>query len=280
MSANVYQSEYWNSEESEHWVLHADRYDVMLGGYVEHILGAADLAPDARVLDIGCGSGATTIAAARVTTGGDALGVDLSRPMLANARARAAAVGLTNVEFEHQDAQVAAFPPESRDAVISRFGVMFFEDPVAAFTNIAGALCPGGRVAFACWKELLANEWMFVPGMAVAAHAPLPDPGEPGAPGPFAFGDPDRVREILEGAGLRSVEITAVDDPLLLGGHGTAGEAVEFLRGTGMARTLLADVDPDLAERALDSVREALVPFETPDGVRLGAGAWLVTARR
>lgn len=280
MSANANQAEYWNSEESEHWVAHADRYDVMLGGYVEPILGAADLAPDARVLDIGCGSGATTIAAARVTTGGDVLGVDLSRPMLANARARAAAVGLTNVGFEHRDAQVAPFPPESRDAVISRFGVMFFEDPVAAFTNIAGALRPGGRVAFACWKELLANEWMLVPGMAVAAHAPLPELGEPGAPGPFAFGDPDRVREILEAAGLRSVEITAVDDPLLLGGHGTAGEAVEFLRGTGMARTLLADVDPDLAERALDSVREALVPFETPDGVRLGAGAWLVTAQR
>ncbi|HEU5301615.1 MAG TPA: methyltransferase domain-containing protein [Acidimicrobiia bacterium] len=280
MTSNVDQAEHWNSEESRHWVVNAERYDVMLGGYVEHILGAAGLASDDWVLDVGCGTGATTIAAAGVATAGDVLGVDLSGPMLEHARTRAQEAGLTNITFEQLDAQTAALADASRDAVISRFGVMFFEDPVAAFANIAGALRPGGRVAFACWKELLANEWMFVPGMAVAAHVPLPDPGEQGAPGPFAFGDPDRVREILETAGLRSIEVTAVDDPLLLGGHGTAGEAVEFLRGTGMARTLLADADPDLAERALDSVREALVPFETPDGVRLGAGAWLVTARR
>lgn len=280
MSANAGQVEFWNSEESGHWVAHADRYDVMLGGYVPRILDAAALATDARVLDIGCGSGATTMAAARRAPDGELLGVDLSNPMLSHARTRAAAAGLTNIAFEQQDAQTASFAEASRDAAISRFGVMFFDDPVAAFTNIAGALRPGGQVAFACWKELTANEWMFVPGMAVAAHAPLPDPGPPGAPGPFAFGDPDRVRAILTAAGLTSVEITSVEDPLLLGGHGTVDEAVQFLRGTGMARMLLADAEPDVAERALESVRTALAPYETPEGVELGAGVWLVTARR
>lgn len=280
MTSNVDQAEHWNSEESRHWVVNAERYDVMLGGYVEHILGAAGLASDDRVLDVGCGTGATTIAAARVATAGDVLGVDLSGPMLEHARTRAQEAGLTNITFEQLDAQTAPLADASRDAIISRFGVMFFDDPVAAFTNLAGALHPGGQVAFACWKELLANEWMLVPGAAVAAHAPLPDPGEPGAPGPFAFGDPDRVREILTAAGLMSVEITPVDDPLLLGGHGTADEAVEFLRGTGMAKVLLAEATPEVAERALDAVREALVAYETPEGILLGAGVWLVTARR
>ncbi len=280
MSANADQFEHWNSEESQHWVVHADRYDAMLEGYVEHLLGAANLAADAAVLDIGCGSGATTIAAAQMVTDGDALGVDLSGPMLKHARTRAAAAGLTNIAFEQLDAQTAPFVGASRDAVISRFGVMFFDDPVAAMTNIAGALRPGAQMAFACWKGLVANEWALVPAAAVAEHAPPSALGAPGAPGPFAFGDPDRLQEILAAAGLKSVELTPIDDSLLLGGRGTLDEAVEFLRGTGMARVLLADVAPDVVERAMDAVRVALAPYETPDGVRLGAGVWLVTARR
>ena len=280
MSANADQLEHWNSEESQHWVVHADRYDAMLEGYVGHLLGAAGLAADADVLDIGCGSGATTIAAARVATNGDALGVDLSGPMLEHARTRAAAAGLTNLAFEQHDAQTAPFDGASRDAVISRFGVMFFDDPVAAMANIAGALRPGGQMAFACWKDLAANEWALVPAAAVAEHALPSALGAPGAPGPFAFGDPDRLREILAAAGLTSVELMPVDDSLLLGGRGTLDEAVDFLRGTGMARVLLADVAPDVVERAMDGVRAALAPYETPDGVRLGAGVWLVTARR
>jgi len=279
MAPNADQVEHWNSEESRHWVRHADRYDVMLGGYVAPVLDAAELADDSDVLDIGCGSGATTIAAAGAAANRDVLGVDLSGPMLDLARSRAEAAGLANVAFEQTDAQTTPFASGSRDAVISRFGVMFFDDPVAAFTNIAGALRPGGRVAFACWKELAANEWMLVPGMAVAEHLPL-NVGAPGAPGPFAFGDPDRVREILGGAGLSAIEVTAIDDSLLLGGRATLDEAVEFLRGTGMARVLFADAEPEVVERAIDSVREALVPYVTPDGVRLGAGVWLVTARR
>ena len=200
--------------------------------------------------------------------------------MLTHARERAAETGVTNVTFEQADAQTKAFEPDARDAVISRFGVMFFDDPVAAFTNIARTVRPGGRLAFACWKELAANEWMLVPGMAASAHTPLPDFGEAGAPGPFAFGDPDRVREILTAAGLTDVAIASVDEPLLLGGHGTLDEAVEFLRGTGMARALFADAAPDAVERAIDAVREALAAYATPAGVELGAGVWLVTATR
>lgn len=280
MTSNAEQFEHWNSEESQHWVVHADRYDVMLGGYVPHILDAAALAPDAEVLDVGCGSGATALAAARLATEGHVLGVDLSGPMLEHARTRAQEAGLTNIAFEQLDAQTADLTDASRDAIISRFGVMFFDDPVAAFTNIAGALRPGGQVAFACWKDLAANDWALVPAMAVAEHAPPSALGAPGAPGPFAFADPDRIREVLAAAGLTAVELHSVDDPLLLGGHGTVDDAVSFLRGTGMARVLLADVAPEIVERAMDSVRAALAPYETPDGVRLGAGVWLVTARR
>ena len=157
--ANTAQAEHWNSGDAiEHWLRNQDRYDRMLQPFADLILQTAALQPGEQVLDVGCGYGATTLEAARRVAPGPVLGVDLSGPMLSVAKDRAAGSGLANVAFEHGDVQVYPFGPARFDAVISRFGVMFFEDPVAAFANIRSAVRPGGRLVFACWQPLANND--------------------------------------------------------------------------------------------------------------------------
>lgn len=279
MAANEEQAVYWDGEEGGHWVSRAEDYDRMLTGFADAILDAASIGPSERVLDVGCGCGALTLAAAAAAEPGNATGVDLSGPMLSVARERAAAREISNVEFVQADAQTNVFAPGAHDLLVSRFGVMFFSEPTAAFANLALALRPGARVAFACWQDLLANEWMSVPGIAVAEHLPLPAGAEPGAPGPFAFADRDRVRGILEGAGFTEISFDGAERPMQMPGT-TAGEVVEFLRGTGMGRVLFADAPADLVARAVDAVHSALAPYETSDGVVLSGRAWIVTANR
>jgi SAM-dependent methyltransferase len=275
---NVEQREYWNSDESRHWVQHQDIYDRLLEPFGTRVIEAASLAPGDRVLDVGCGCGATTVAAGRATAPGTAVGVDLSEPMLAVARDRARRGGLDNVQFQAADAQSHAFDAHTFDVVMSRFGVMFFDDPVAAFSNIHGALQPDGRIVFVCWKDLFENEWLSVPGAAILQYLPLPEAAPPGAPGPFAFADPEHVRRILTAAGFMDVSIEAVHEPMLYAGLDADG-VVDFMRGTGMGRTLLGDAEPALAEKAATAARDALTPYATSEGIRISGTAWLVRAR-
>jgi SAM-dependent methyltransferase len=276
-SANRDQIAHWNSDEARRWVDQQWRYDGMLEPYARRLLGAAEIAPDERVLDVGCGTGTTTLAAAAEAR--EALGVDISEPMIARARDQAREQGLLNVRFEVADAQTAPFEPASHDVVISRFGVMFFDDPTAAFANVRRAMRRDARIVFVCWQSLADNEWVLVPGMAAAAHVPLPDGGEPGAPGPFALGDAERLRVLLTRADFRDVGIQPLADSIVLGGGGTVEDALDFFRHTGMGRALFADAAPVDVARAIDAVRDALAPYQTPEGVRLGAAAWLVHAR-
>jgi SAM-dependent methyltransferase len=182
------------------------------------------------------------------------------------------------VQFERGDAQVHPFPPEAFDVALSRFGIMFFDDPVAAFTNIARALRPGGRLAFLCWQEALRNEYIAVPLGAALAHVPAPDVGGPNTAGPFSLADPGRIEEVLTEAGLEHVATVPLEAQMRLGED--ADDAVEFLGGTGLARALLESAEPAVAQRALHAVRDALRPYESPDGVQMGGAAWLVTAIR
>jgi len=182
------------------------------------------------------------------------------------------------VTFQQGDAQVHTFPPYAFDVALSRFGVMFFDDPVAAFTNIGRALRAGGRLAFLCWQDALRNEYIAVPLGAALAHVPVPDVGGTDAPGPFSLADPGRIDEVLTRAGFEQVATAPLEAQMRLGED--ADDAVEFLAGTGLARTLLDSVEPAVAQRALDAVRDALRPYERPDGVHLGGAAWLVTAHR
>jgi len=276
---NQEQRDYWNRDEAGHWVDNQERYDEMLAPFGAWVLAAAALTGAERVLDVGCGCGATTLGAARAVPDGQAIGIDLSQRMTERAHQRALDEGIGNALFEVADAQTFRHDVPF-DVVISRFGVMFFDDPVAAFTNLHACLWTGGRLAFACWQDMLHNEWMTVPAGAVLAHVSMPDLGPPGAPGPFSFGDADRVRSVLTDAGFTEVSVEPAEEQILLGGHGTVDEALEFLSHTGMATALLGEAPDDVRTRALAAVRESLVPFASDDGVRLGAKAWTVTARK
>jgi SAM-dependent methyltransferase len=263
----------WDGAQGAFWAAQADRFDRAVARYDAAFLAAAGLRPGERVLDVGCGTGATTRAAARVT--GSAVGVDLSSAMLEVARRRAAEEGLTGVSFEQADAQVAAFPPAAFDVAVSRTGAMFFADPVAALANVGRALVPGGRLVLLVWQELAANEWMTEILGALAAGRPLPAP-PPGAPGPFSLADPARIRAVLAASGHRQVEIEGLAEPEWFGTD--PDDALRFV--LGLAGWLLDGLDDDARDRAVADLRRRLAAHAGPDGVELGSAAWLVTARR
>ncbi|WP_079064252.1 class I SAM-dependent methyltransferase [Streptomyces sp. NRRL F-4489] len=277
---NAQQARAWNGYEGEHWAGHQERWDAVNGGFNEPLLDAAAIGRDERVLDIGCGAGATTRLAARRAAGGHALGVDLSAPMLARARAGAAREGLANVAFEQADAQVHAFPPDGFDVAVSRFGVMFFADPVAAFGNIGRALRPGGRLAFVCGAEAGDSEW-FRALAALRPYLPMDDFGASGdgySPGMFSFADPGRVRAVLSAAGFAEV---AVAPAVAYGVWGRdAADAAAFLLGSGPGRHLLARASAGDRARARAALTEALRRHEDGGALRMRATAWLVTAVR
>lgn len=275
--ANRDQAEHWNSsEQTDRWIAHQDQFDRMLAPFTDMILGAAALSPHDHVLDVGCGCGATTLDAARVVARGTSTGIDLSEPMLARARQNAARSDVANAYFKHGDAQTYRFR-RVFDAVISRFGVMFFADPVAAFANLRTAVRQGGRLAFVSWQPLLANEWLTVPGAALAEHLSLPDLGDPGAPGMFALAEPGRIRSILADSGWHDVSVTRQSIPILVGG-GTLDDAVTFLRTGPIGRRVLDGADAEAQARAIDAVRSALARHADEHGVHLNAAVWVVQA--
>jgi SAM-dependent methyltransferase len=275
--ANAEMAEFWNGRPGGVWVTEADRFDAMLAPFGHRLLGAAALKPGDAVLDVGCGNGALSCEAAQlVRPGGRVTGLDLSAPMLAMARQRAEEQGM-DVDFVEGDAQTLSFD-EPFDVVVSRFGVMFFDDPVAAFANLAKGTCPGGRLCFVCWQEMLANEWMVVPAMAVVAHVGIPELPEPGAPGPFALADARRTRDILQSAGWSDITVDEHRDEVCLGRD--PEDVVTFLLSDEMGRRLVQGRDPEVVQAGTQAAREALRPFATPDGVVLGGAYWLVTARK
>jgi SAM-dependent methyltransferase len=275
--ANAEMREFWNGADSREWVDEAERYDGMLAPFADVLLGAADLGHGDQVLDVGCGNGITTLAAARLIGGGAATGVDLSAPMLENARARAAAGGVANATFTVADAQTDPLGGPY-DAAISRFGIMFFADSVAAFTNIRAAMAPGARVTFACWRTLFENEWVLVPNGALLQHLPAPELPDSEAPGPFRFGEPGSLAGVLERAGFTGTSSEAVDAPMLVGGPATFDDAFAFMSNNRFARGILGDATGEPRERALAAMREAVEPFATDEGIRMTGSVWIVHA--
>lgn len=276
--ANADQAASWDGRRGDHWVRYADRYDALAQRLTPHLMEAAAVGASDRVLDVGCGCGLTSRIAARAARDGSVLGVDLSAAMLREAERRARAEGLGNVRYEHADVQVHPFAPAELDLAISRFGVMFFEGPGAAFSNIASGIRPGGRFTFLCWQGSDRNEWVTVPVSAVLAHVPRPDPAPEGAPGVFSLAEPARIRRLLTAAAFGDLEVNEVAEPVYLGAD--AADATEFWQGTGSARLFLDDVDPETERRAVDAARNALRAHEGPEGVWLGSAAWLVSATR
>jgi SAM-dependent methyltransferase len=236
----------------------------------------AALAPRAggSVLDIGCGGGKTALElACAVAPDGTVLGIDLSAAVLAFARRAVKDCG--RVRLVEADAQLFPFEPASFDAAFSRFGVMFFADPIAAFSNIHRSLKPGGRLAFVCWRALNENQLDLLPLQAASAYLPPQPVHDPDAPGPFAFAKPERVRGILASAGFTEIEITAHDEPV---GSGDLETMLAVCSRVGALGKILRE-NPELRAAALPAVRSALAAYDGPDGVRLNAAVWIVTAR-
>src|SRR3954452_15079730 len=255
---------FWSEEGGPTWVQHEERHDAMLAPFEELLEMAADPSPGEHVLDVGCGFGTTTVAMARaVGADGRVMALDLSDAMLARTGERAAEAGLGNVIVRQADAQTERLPAGHFHLVVSRFGVMFFDDPAAAFANLARALVPQGRLAFVCWQALAANEWMARPLAAIdAALASDAPPARPShAPGPFAFGDGERLRAILEAAGFAQITLRDEGADVLLGG-GRLDEAVEQAMSGTEARRRLAGVEGERYAEVKAAVRAALAPYE------------------
>ena len=277
---NAEQITYWNEKSGPKWVTEQARLDRMIAPFGAEAMAA--LAPKAgeQIIDVGCGCGETSLELGRrVTASGSVHGVDISKPMLARARERAQAAGHAHVRFTPADAQTHAFPRETADAIFSRFGVMFFAHPAAAFANLCQALRADGRLAFACWQPMPVNPWMAVPLMAAGSVVPLKPPPPPGAPGPFAFGDRTRVESLLSEAGFRDVALAPFTPKLVVGGGGDLDATVDFVLQLGALSAVLEET-PDAVARVRTAVREALAPYATVDGIVMESAAWIVTARR
>jgi len=279
---NAEQIRFWNETRGQTWVARNAMIDAQIAPLGRTAMDRAALAPGERVLDVGCGCGPTTLELARrVGPAGEVVGVDLSTTMLDYARAQPRPAGAGAVRFAEADAQTHAFTPGAFDVLFSRFGVMFFADPRAAFANLRTALRPGGRVAFVCWRTFPENLWMAVPMMAALQHVPPPPIPGPEDPSPFAFADRGRVTGILEGAGFADVAFEPIDQDVVIGGGTDVDTAVGFVLEMGPAAALLREAGPAKTAEVAAAVREALRPYHRGDaGVLMAAAAWIVTARR
>ena len=277
---NSDQAEFWNGPGGETWTTQRERFNTMLRPIGLEVLKRAQARAGEHVLDVGCGTGETTNYLARlVTPGGSVTGLDISDLMLAEAR-RHNQVHDVPVQFHAADAQTYAFCDDAYDLIFSRFGVMFFEDSVAAFANLARALKSTGRLTFVCWQSMDRNAWVHLPRDIVAQHIALDGPGaNPTAPGPFAFGDEGRALSLLNRAGFDNVTVEGHDTEVLMGGGGSIETAVHAVTDQGPLSRAIHDAPEAVQTRIRDDLTMMLASHQHDDGVRLGAGVWLVTAR-
>ena len=277
--SNADQIEFWNGSVGRTWADMQDRMDAAFTSVTAALLSLAAPQPGEHVLDIGCGSGETTLAlAAAVGDDGAALGLDISAPLLARAQARAEEL-LSDAEFREADA--ASFDDGDRyQLLISRFGVMFFDDPKAAFANLHHLAAPGGRLAFACWQGPAHNPWVGIPAGAVGDVLPPQPPADPLAPGPFAFADAGRVAAILAAAGWRDIVFHALPFIMVTGsGDDPVAAAVHFVMRIGPTARLIRDAGPEVDAVVRERLTAALRPYAANGAVGLPANAWLVAAR-
>ena len=281
---NATQIEFWNGETGQNWVSHDALMEAMLQPLGEAVMESLSPTLGEHVLDIGCGCGHTSLSLAdRVGAEGSVTGIDISAPMLAVASQLAAehSTGRKSVQFLEADAQTHSFTPERFDAAFSRFGVMFFEDPVAAFTNIRASLRPSGRLAFCCWQPRAVNPFMTVPAMAALELLPAPPEIPPRTPGPFAFEEADYVAEILTEAGFEHVAVTPLRQPLTFGRGMSLEDIVERLVEIGPIAQMVREAPEDLQQPVRDKVVDAVAPFyQAGAGMNLEGQFWLVTAKR
>lgn len=270
----------WNAAVGDAWVTHNAQFDAILEPFGTAAIDQLALQVGERVIDLGCGVGATTRALAGLVDPGEVVGVDISRPMLAEARNRTEAQGLDNVRFLEADVATAQFGEIPFDVAFSRVGVMFFVDPIAAFANVARALRPDGRLGFVCFQSPEHNPFIVIPVLAAAAHLELPPLPDPNAPGPFSLADAAHTTDILSRAGFTDVVIEPGPDQATLPGAGDllvlAGRVLEQNPTTAGP---LAKADDATRTAALEATAAVLEEHRDGNTISLGAGTWIVTAR-
>ena len=272
---NIQQAALWNDGSGKAWVDLQPVLDEVLAPFERLVVDAGYPGEGGHVLDVGCGAGATTLAMARrVGNSGGCVGLDISEPLVALATSRARAERTANAEFIAGDAQTYAFEPGRFDAVVSRFGVMFFDDPVAAFVNIRRAARPGARLAFVAWRSPAENDFMTAAARAAAPFLPPAPPPDPNAPGQFAFADGAKVGRILEASGWSSIEIERTDLPC----ETSEDNLMTYVTRLGPVGAALREVDRATAEKIMASLPSAFAGFRKDGAVRFNAACWLVKA--
>jgi len=276
-TANEDQANFWDGPGGDHWSEHEQVYDGAVANYMADFMQRAAISPTDVVLDIGCGNGATTRAAAQQASQGRVVGIDLSDAMVGNARRHAVEHGLDNVEIVHADVQIADLGREVFDVAISRTGAMFFADPVVAFSNIASALKPTGRMTLLAWQAYEENEWQFALADALAMGRTFPRP-EVSKPGPMGLADSDFTRSILAKSGFYAIDIQPIERRFSFGAN--AQEAFDFMTSLGFTKGALEPLTEQDRQIALEKLRVAISDHEESDGVWFGSAAWLIRATR
>lgn len=267
---STYTQEFWDTVAGPKWVADQENLDAMLAPFADAVLLAANPQPGQRVVDVGCGCGALSLEVAR--RGAEAIGVDVSGPMLAHARSRAQALGLA-VDFNHADAQTHGLSGVHR--VISRFGVMFFPEPATAFRNIRSWLAPDGELHVMVWRSMRENAWLSEPAALAKRFVELPKPGDPKAPGPFSLADREHLTALLAGAGFEQVTLTPVDLNMRL--NTTPERAAQFFQERGPVAKAL-EMMADSPEPLLRAIREYVGQRHDGQGLDQSAACWQVRA--
>jgi len=277
---NAAQAEVWNARPGQNWAIHQEDLDILHSGVLDLLIESAAPGTGEAVLDLGCGAGASTFAlAGAVGRDGSVLGLDISHPLVERAEVRKTALGLANVTFTVADAQIHPFEPARFDLAVSRFGLMFFSDPLAAFGNIRSALRPGGRIVFAAWTGPEQNPWFSLPQRVAVERLGPVAPGAPDAPGPMAFRDRERVVGILQAAGFSRCE--GVEHKIDLHHPGGLEAVMNIVSHVGPIARMMRDMGGTEEDGAaiLGRIASEMRNFEAADGIRIPAGVNLFSAR-
>lgn len=281
MSVNAEQIEYWNGEAGERWAQQDELMATLLAPIAESLLDHADLEGCRRAIDVGCGGGSQSLLlASRLGVGASVTGVDISGPLLdvARRRAESAPPDCATLEFLQADASSHPFPEGSFDLLFSRFGVMFFDDPVAAFSNIHRAMTGPGRLAFVCWQSLQDNPWTWLSVQAALRFVPPPEPTDPEAPGPFSFANPVRLESVLSAAGFRDIAIEHHPVTMRWAAADSLEANVVGMMQVGPVSRLLQDQGEEVRKQVQDAVVEVMAEFYDGTALNLPGATWMVTA--